>query len=626
LKTKVGRQLKVAIALGLTGVIALGPLSVAQADPPANQYAQLVGLGSDTTMDVMDGIATALGRSGNSTSLWKLGSYKAIGSATVQTRSTGTPIPRFNGSSAGRDALYISMGQIAQGSPQVGSSAGPTVTTNDLFGKIDFARSSSGPGSSTRADGVVTYIPFAIDALTYATSPNSKIPAGIKLGTDDDNSEVSLMNIYQGHITRVITANDANGEFIKLVGPAYELEAGEFSSPIKAYTPQPGSGTRSFWNSTVKITDANVGSDKFVKDTYGDGLPVQEHDGSAVGNDPFALVGFSIAQYVAQTNQVAPDRRNGAVINSMAVSGTEQVPTTGTGTNLVTNPNWTAIKRTVYNIVPTALANATGSNLIKTMFVGENSLVCQQKTVIQRYGFGLLVYPGTPAGASGTTEGGHATQCGNITALNRVGAPSTSSVTLGTPTLASDSLSATVRATVTSNANRGGVVKIYNGSVSNSNLVGTGTIANGQTSVLVTVKRSDNKGGQLSLVARFTPTLTGVAEPTSSGTTTVTVKGMTTMTATARTVRASVIPAVSVTARDGAASSTSYVAGTVTVVAINHDNRRAFFATGTLANRASNSVSFTERFPAGRYSLWVIYPGSTLNVPKTITSTLVVNP
>ncbi len=249
--------INIGIALGLAGVLSVGSITAAQADPAAKLYGELVGLGSDTTMDVMDGISAALGKNGK---LLKLAYYKAIGTATVTPRSGKPAIGRFNGSSAGRDALYVAIGQSLSKSIAVAPNAdgtsrdAVTVTTADLAGKIDFARSSSGP-SSARADGVLTYIPFAIDAMTYAVAPNSKIPADIPLGTSGNTTEESLMNIYKGNITRVITNN---GTFVKLVGDDYVLEAGEASNTINAYVPQAGSGTRSFWIGVVGITDTQI--------------------------------------------------------------------------------------------------------------------------------------------------------------------------------------------------------------------------------------------------------------------------------------------------------------------------------------------------------------------------------
>jgi hypothetical protein len=615
---------KMGVALGLAGVMAVGSLTAAQADPAAKTYAELVGFGSDTTMDVMDGISTALGKNGK---LLKLGSYKAIGTATVTPRSGKPAVGRFNGSSAGRDALYVAIGQSATKTiavaPNTDGSARPavTATTEQLAGMIDYARSSSGP-SGARADGVVTYIPFAIDAMTYAVSPNSKIPANIPVGTAGNTTEVSLMNIYKGNITRVITS----GNTVTLVGPSYELQAGEVSNNINAYIPQAGSGTRSFWLTTVGVTEAQItgGSSPAVDvfEVNGVEKSVQEHDGSAVANDPYGLVGFSISQYVAQTNRVSPSRLNGAVLRSIG----EIAPTVGTGTNLSTNPSWAAIKRTVYNIVPTALANAAGTNKIKTMFVGENSLVCQAKTVIQRYGYGLLVYPNTDAGRAGTTEGGNSTQCGNITAPNRVGAPSTSTISLGTPTVAANGASATVVATVASNGNQGGTVKVYNGTPlqDGSNLVGTGTVAKGATTATVKVQAANKQDATLDLKAVFVPTLAGVAEATSTGSVSQALKGESVLTALPTNVSSSVIPTVAVTVRNGLANSTAFATGSVVVVALSSKGQ-AYFATGTLDNSGAATIAFESTLAKGTYTVWVNYPGSSTNVSATVKKTLKVS-
>jgi hypothetical protein len=615
--------INIGIALGLAGVLSVGSITVAQADPAAKVYGELVGLGSDTTMDVMDGISAALGKNGK---LLKLASYKAIGSATVTTRSGQAAIGRFNGSSAGRDALYVAIGQSSTKSIAIApntdgtSRDAVTVTTADLAGKIDFARSSSGP-SSARADGVITYIPFAIDAMTYAVAPNSKIPADIPLGTSGNTTEVSLMNIYKGNITRVITNN---GAFVKLVGSDYVLEAGEASNTINAYVPQAGSGTRSFWIGQVGITDTQIAAGTTAaKDVFMQGTTqksVQEHDGSAVANDPYGLVGFSISQFVAQTNRVAPSRLNGAVLRS--IGGVEPTVAGATAGTIATNPVWTSIKRTVYNIVPTALANATGSNKIKTMFVGENSLVCQAKAVIQKYGYGLLSYPGTADGAAGAGDAGKSSVCGNISSGNRVGAPAVSTVSLGTPTLAANGASATVVATVTSNGNQGGTVKVYNGTPlqDGSNLVGTGTVAKGATTASIKVQAANKQDVTLDLKAVFVPTLTGVAEATSLETISQALKGESVLAAVPTNVRATVIPTVAVTVRNGLAASTAYAAGNVTVVAIS-SRGDAFFAAGTLENGTA-TVSFESKLAKGTYTVWVYYPGSSTNVSAKVKKSL----
>ena len=517
---------QVTVALSGAAVIAAGTAMPVMADPVSvNKYAELVGLGSDTTMDVMDGISLALGNVSANDSRLKLASYKAIGSADVVVSADGIAIPRANGSGAGRDALRIAIGQINSGSVAIApddlgkARTAVSPTTAQLAGKFHYARSSSGPSGAV-ANGVVTYVPFAQDNMTYATAPLNitKIPSDIPLGTVANTSEVSLINIYKGNITKVIT--DANtGDFIKLAAPSYVLEAGEVSNTINAYIPQAGSGTRSFWIGQVKITEADITNGvTAAKDVTPTGISVQEHDGTAVATDPYALVGFSISQWVAQTNGVAPKRTAGAVLRSMG--GLEA--TVVTDGVYATAPTWSAIKRAVYNIVPTALINADEENAYTRAFRGTNSLVCQSQTVIQKFGYGLLSYTGTDA-ATGETEGGNATVCGNITAANRVYAPSASTVTLGTPVVAAGASTGTVKATVASNGNQGGTVTLFSDfGTANQAEVASGVVAKGATEVDITVTNTTAAALTKTVTAQFVPVLAGVDVSSSTTTATIT--------------------------------------------------------------------------------------------------------
>jgi hypothetical protein len=100
-KKKLFAQLSV--ALSGAAVIAAGTAMPVMADPVSvTKYAELVGLGSDTTMDVMDGVSLALGDVSGTDARLKLASYKAIGSADVVVSADGIAIPRANGSGAGR--------------------------------------------------------------------------------------------------------------------------------------------------------------------------------------------------------------------------------------------------------------------------------------------------------------------------------------------------------------------------------------------------------------------------------------------------------------------------------------------------------------------------------------------
>jgi hypothetical protein len=524
LKNKLFAQ--VTVALSGAAVIAAGTAMPVMADPVSvNKYAELVGLGSDTTMDVMDGISLALGDVSPTDTRLKLASYKAIGSADVVVSADGIAIPRANGSSAGRDALRIAIGQINSGSVAIApdelgkSRAATSPTTAQLAGKFHYARSSSGP-SGAAANGVVTYVPFGLDNMTYATAPLNitKIPSDIPVGTAANTSEVSLMNIYKGNITRVIT-DSTTGDFIKLAAPSYVPAAGETSNTIRAYVPQAGSGTRSFWNSTVGINDAGITNGTFpAKDVTPTGVTVQEHDGTAVATDPYALVGFSISQWVAQTNGVAPKRTAGAILRS--IGGLE--PIVVSNGVYATAPTWSAIKRAVYNIVPTALINSDEENAYTRAFRGTNSLVCQAKDVILKFGYGLLSYTGVDA-ELGETTGGNATICGNITAANRVYAPSASTVTLGAPVVASNGSSATVTATVASNGNQGGTVTLFSGFGTDTQaVVASGVVAKGATTVDITVTNTTTAAFEKTVTAQFVPVLSGVGVSSSTTTATIT--------------------------------------------------------------------------------------------------------
>ena len=517
---------QVTVALSGAAVIAAGTAMPVMADPVSvNKYAELVGLGSDTTMDVMDGISLALGNVSVDDTRLKLASYKAIGSADVVVSADGIAIPRANGSGAGRDALRIAIGQINSGSVAIApddlgkARTAVSPTTAQLAGKFHYARSSSGPSGAV-ANGVVTYVPFAQDNMTYATAPLNitKIPSDIPLGTLAVTDNVSLINIYRGNITQVIE-DAATGAFIKLAAPSYTPAAGEVSNTIRAYIPQAGSGTRSFWIGQVKISETEITNQSVpAKDVTPTGLSVQEHDGTAVATDPYALVGFSISQWVAQTNGVAPKRTAGAILRSMG--GLEA--TVVTDGVYATAPTWSAIKRAVYNIVPTALINADEENAYTRAFRGTNSLVCQSQTVIQKFGYGLLSYTGTDA-ATGETEGGNATVCGNITAANRVYAPSASTVTLGTPVVAAGASTGTVKATVASNGNQGGTVTLFSDfGTANQAEVASGVVAKGATEVDITVTNTTAAALTKTVTAQFVPVLAGVDVSSSTTTATIT--------------------------------------------------------------------------------------------------------
>ncbi|MEV6110132.1 hypothetical protein AB0M28_36320 [Streptomyces sp. NPDC051940] len=309
---------KAAAALAAACLIAGALGGVATADPSGTpQYRPLSGVGSDTTQDVMNGMANAITVNGTKV----LGSYDATGSQNITTKDPATnpncTIARPNGSGAGRTALVNEL--------------------NRGFNCLDFSRSSSLNQAPTSPG--LTYVPFAVDGLSYAVTPNSVLPRKLTLA--------DLREIYH-----------CNPDYI-----------GTGTNAVTAYIPQAGSGTRSFWLGQMQVTEAQLPSLTCIKDNK-NGAPVQEHDGRFM--DSRSIVPFSIAQYQAQAAGTIADLRGSSLLGS--VGG--QTPTT-------LNSDF-AIKRDVYNVIPT---DKTATAPWSTVFVGPNALICQRTDVLKSYGF-----------------------------------------------------------------------------------------------------------------------------------------------------------------------------------------------------------------------------------------------
>ncbi|MFE2586231.1 hypothetical protein [Streptomyces sp. NPDC059378] len=314
-RAKVGAAFGAA-ALGL-GILA----SPASADPtPVTDYRQLAGVGSDTTQYVMNGLGDVV-TNGNGKII---ASWNALvpGSTTIKTKATGCDtVARPDGSSAGINALNA---DIAAGTHC-----------------IDFARSSRGPADTSTTD--LTFIPYAKDGVTFATTLGSTLPTNL--------TKAQLAAIYQCNST-------------------------EFPN-TQPLLPQSGSGTRSFWLTAIGITESQVGT--CVDQT------IQEHNGLALVNGN-QLMPYSIAQWISQGKGFSdvPNRRGTSRLRN--INGT--APTTGSGSALALNTAFTSdFLRNVYNVVPTA--NLTDSVVAET-FVGATSKVCAASSTITNYGFGTL--------------------------------------------------------------------------------------------------------------------------------------------------------------------------------------------------------------------------------------------
>jgi ABC-type phosphate transport system substrate-binding protein len=307
-------------------VASLAGAGMATADPVGDPpHRSLAGVGSDTTQDVMNGVAEAVTVNGTKV----VGSYDAIGSPTIKTKAAGCEMNRPNGSNAGRAALVNSL----------------SAADNCL----QWARSSSLNLAATRPEAQLTYVPFAVDGMTYAVSENSDLPRQLTFA--------EVRSIYRCDPDVVGT------------GPNYNF---------KIYLPQAGSGTRQFWLGRMGITEAQLAAGEFpcVKDRDDAGRPVQEHDGAPIrAGGATAIAPFSIAQYIAQVTGTTADRRDEVVLGT--IDG--QAPFTLNGDRGANN-------RTVYTIVPTAKEADPAYRGVFTKDAAGRAVACADG-VIKRYGF-----------------------------------------------------------------------------------------------------------------------------------------------------------------------------------------------------------------------------------------------
>ena len=245
----------------------------ALADPPAGYSPTITdraGVGSDTTELVMNALTwgqdaptTNPPTSGfNSTVAQTAGwydSWNATGSATIATKPGCPTVNRADGSSAGISALVNS----------------GVSTVDNVTPCIDYARSSRGP----KADGTdvdkngnpLFFEPFAQDVLQYASSaPTTSFPSVPATNAPQNLTVAQLKTIYT------------------TVGITWTAVGGTSTDVIQKVIPQAGSGTRSFFEGQLGITDAQLASDV---------ITVQEHDPAPIRANADRVGPFSDARF-----------------------------------------------------------------------------------------------------------------------------------------------------------------------------------------------------------------------------------------------------------------------------------------------------------------------------------------
>lgn len=403
--TKLSRGMAATTAAAACGLLAsllvVGP---ANADPRQHTN-QAVGTGSDTTQEVMnaftgqadDDYYTPIASDGASGRV-QVSSWDAVPPGDpnntftcITPRAGFNAFQRPNGSSQGRYALSLSF----TGNPLTfASPAGdPACAGKSTSGIVDFARSSSGPSGSANLG--LTYVPFGLDALTYAQTyvdgtagdAGDTVPGGF-----GNLSFAEMQSVFQGA---------GNGTTIRgvLVVPC-DIQHG--SGTQKDWPGKVGGGT-----TTASIDTASnrcdalgqVGADpQRLQESKPNQLEAKADlfETANPGTPALLVVGHSVSNYIAQANGASPSFLDPNVSLGSAVPG--QVPFTGTAPNLVGNTAFYNASgagivtpgRKVYNVLLSDLVDNPGNDGIKQLFIGTTSKLCSATSTITKFGFATL--------------------------------------------------------------------------------------------------------------------------------------------------------------------------------------------------------------------------------------------
>lgn len=250
---------------------------------PNGKVETLTIVGSDTTQDVMQDIVDTYNAGGET-----LNQDGDIFVNVLSQQSTPVTAPADDECGALTYATPAGAGQVL--APN-GSSNGRNAlrdSVNNGDGCVDIARSSSTPRSFPSDNLTFEYYAFALDAVGWA-SGSSKAPANLSLA--------QLRGIYN------CTYTNWN-------------QVGGTAGPIQRYIPQAGSGTRSFFESEVlgfnPSTFSNANCPVLEETQENSGLDI-----AADGAVETAISPYSVANWIAQANDTAPDQRAGQELGGL---------------------------------------------------------------------------------------------------------------------------------------------------------------------------------------------------------------------------------------------------------------------------------------------------------------------
>jgi hypothetical protein len=219
-KTKLAVGAFTTAVLGATMAVGLAG-SPAGSDPVQFKSTNLVGVGSDTTQEILNAFAgnsagvdyPALRTTDGSQVLSFDATENLQLDTCIRTRTGVGSIYRPNGSTEGRRALSRAFGGGSYGIAGCG--------IKSITGLVDFARSSSGPGTTTTPADLY-YIPFARDGVSFA---------------------------YY-NVTGAPTSNLSSANLTSLFSTGPQVIGGKLIVPCGI---QAGSGTFNFWNTALGI-------------------------------------------------------------------------------------------------------------------------------------------------------------------------------------------------------------------------------------------------------------------------------------------------------------------------------------------------------------------------------------
>lgn len=247
----------VALAMGMVVGTA-----VADPVPPPPPYPPVVGVGAQTTQELVNTLCNTIIRDSSNNRICQSWNVEPQPS-NIKTRESGCTIPRPSQGGAGVTSLINN----------------PTC--------VDFARVVT-DDSASRPPGF-TYIPMATDALTYAFRADGTVPANL--------SDATLKRIYS--CDPALTFPSVANGFRPLLGIF-------------------GAGNRAFFLQKLGLTDsANYTTlNPCVRDTDSSGNGLLANDGRVLTH-PRELITYSSGPWLAQVFRAAPDIHGNSVLGSI---------------------------------------------------------------------------------------------------------------------------------------------------------------------------------------------------------------------------------------------------------------------------------------------------------------------